>query len=123
MRISALITLIGLLFTVSNAFGDASCNPDETKDCCKGPTIVKYSDPQLPDNFLTKGETAEIVVRCAIDENGKLIGAKTIKTSRQDLEKIVMAAIEKWEFDPSLHMGEPQRATINIPFKFTVASK
>jgi TonB family protein len=77
----------------------------------------------LPENFLNKGETAEIVVRCAIDEKGELVSAKSLKSTREDLEKIVIDAIQKWEFEASTHMGKPQRATLSIPFKFTLASK
>lgn len=122
MRIPTLVFLITSLITFTGAYG-ASNSDDSAKSCCKGPTVVKFEEPKIPEDFLTKGETAEIVVRCAINEKGELIGAKTVKSTREDLEKIVMAALEKWEFDPSTHMGEPQRATLNIPFRFTVAAK
>ncbi|MDA0349408.1 MAG: TonB family protein [Verrucomicrobia bacterium] len=91
--------------------------------CCKAPTVVNYSKPEIPADMLKSGETAEIVLRCAIDEKGQLIGVKTLSTSHDKLEAVVLAAVQHWTFDASLEKGEPQRATVNIPFKFTVASK
>ena len=35
----------------------------------------------------------------------------------------VVAAVKDWKFNASLEKGESQRATIDIPFQFTVAAK
>jgi len=91
--------------------------------CCKAPTVVNYSQPEIPADLLKPGETAEIVLRCAIDDKGQLIGTKTISSSHKHLEGLVVAAVQQWTFAASLEKGEPQRATVNIPFKFTVAAK
>ena len=91
--------------------------------CCKSPTVVKYQQPEVPADLLKPGESAEIVIRCAIDRQGKLIGTKTVTSSHEQLEASVVTAIQNWTFDASLEKGEPRRATINIPFKVTLAAK
>ena len=91
--------------------------------CCKAPSVVDFAQPVIPNNLLKPGETAEITLRAAIGKDGKLIGTKTVSSTHPKIEDVVVSAVKNWTFDASLEKGEAQRATINIPFKFTVAAK
>ncbi len=123
MKITILITLASFLFSGLTVFGESDCGVATNSSCCKAPSVVKFSQPQLPKDLLKAGETAEIVIRCAIDENGKLIGTKTVSSSHRDLESVVVAAIANWEFESALEKGEKLRATVDVPFRFTVAAR
>jgi TonB family protein len=123
MKNTILITLASFLFAGLTVFGESECGVFANSECCKAPSVVKFSQPQLPSDLLKPGETAEIIIRCAIDEDGKLVGTKTISSSHQVLESIVVKAMANWEFDAALEKGEKQRATINVPFRFNVAAR
>lgn len=112
-----------IIFLFQSGLAASECGDAKVDACCKAPEVVKYSQPELPAKMLKPGESAEIVVRVAINEKGELVGTKTVSSSNKDIEAIVIAAIQEWEFEPSLLNGEARRATINIPFKFTVAAK
>ena len=116
-------TILSLLVTcLISPFGLLAEGDCETT-CCKAPEVVKYTQPELPQELLKPGETAQIVLRCAIGAKGELIGAKAVSSSHEALEEVVVAAVKNWKFDASLEKGEAQRATIDIPFQFTVAAK
>lgn len=118
MKSVSLFTLfISLVFQV--ALMGSECEVT----CCKAPSVVNFAQPDIPKDLLKPGETAEITLRAAIDEQGNLIGTKTIATTHPNIEAAVVEAVKSWTFDASLEKGEAQRATINIPFKFTVAAK
>ncbi len=118
MKSVSLLALIISLFAQATLIGS-----DCEVTCCKAPSVVNYAQPEIPQDLLKPGETVEITLRAAIDENGKLIGTKTISETHPNIEAAVVKAVKNWTFDPSLEKGEAQRATINIPFKFTVAAK
>ncbi len=86
-----------------------------------GPITAKTEQPVLPRNLLKPGESAEIVICCAIDEDGDLVNARTISTTHKELEKVVIESLEKWEFRPAMLNGKPVRSRVDIPFKFVLA--
>ena len=115
------VSIFALLITF--VFHAALTGSECEVTCCKAPSVVNFAQPDIPKDLLNPGETAEITLRAAIDEQGKLIGTKTIATTHPNIEATVIEAVKSWTFDASLEKGEAQRATINIPFKFTVATK
>ena len=119
MKKTILSILVTCLLSPFTVFAEEDC---ETA-CCAAPQVVKYNKPELPTDLLKPGESAQIILRCAISAEGELIGIKTVSSSHEALEKVVIAAVNDWKFEPSLEMGEAQRATIDIPFQFTVAAK
>ena len=121
MKLSVIPIIFSILMSPVLMFANESCGDEKT--CCSAPKVVKYVQPELPADLLKPGDSARIVVRCAIDETGKLVGARTVSASRKDVEAIVLDALKSWEFEAAKHEGEAQRSTINIPFSFTVAAK
>lgn len=119
-----LITVLSLLFFgAASAVGnsnetDHKKSPDHDK---VGPITAKAERPVLPKNLLKPGESAEIVICAAIDEDGDLVNTRTVSTTHKELEKIVMESLEKWEFRPAMLNGKPVKSRVDIPFKFVVA--
>jgi len=113
--------LILSIITAISAFSAAQA--EESKDCSIAPEVAKYVEPQLPNDVLTPGETGKVIVKCAISEDGELIGVKTLSSSHEALTEVVMQALEKWEFKAATLNGEPVRATVDIPFSFALAKK
>lgn len=119
-----LITILSLLLLGAAAAvghsneSDNKKSPDPTK---VGPVTAKAEEPVLPKNLLKPGESAEIVICAAIDEDGDLVNTRTVSTTHKELEKIVMESLEKWEFRPAMLNGKPIKSRVDIPFKFVVA--
>ena len=85
------------------------------------PVTAKAEEPVLPRSLLKPGESAEIVICAAIDENGKLVNARTVSATHKELEKVVIKSLKKWEFRPAMLDGKPIKSRVDIPFKFVVA--
>ena len=83
--------------------------------------MVKAEEPVLPRKLLKPGESAEIIIRCAIDEKGELVNVRTITTTHKELEKVVMKSLENWEFRAAMLNGKPLKSRVDIPFKFVLA--
>ena len=118
MKSVSVLALFTSLIAQATLFGS-----DCEVTCCKAPSVVNYAQPDIPQDLLKPGETVEITLLAAIDENGKLIGTKSISATHPNIEDAVITAVKNWTFEASVEKGEPQRSTINIPFKFTVAAK
>ncbi len=119
-----LIAILSLLFLgAAAAVGNAN-ERDHKKSPVQekvGPITAKTEQPVLPSNLLKPGESAEIVICCAIDEDGDLVNTRTISTTHKELEKVVIESLEKWEFHPAMLNGKPVRSRVDIPFKFVLA--
>ena len=113
---------LSLLITPAIAFGSLS-HANLTERYGSNTSVVsKYVEPVIPSEMVKAGESCEIIVRCVIDEEGNLVEAKTISTSNKHLESAVIEAVENWEFEAAKHKGQGRCSTINVPFRFTLAS-
>jgi len=113
-------------FTILTALGGSTLLGTETKaeagqDCCLAPEVAKYVEPSLPEDVLAAGETGKVVVKCAINEDGELVGIKTLASTHEELTEVVMEALKEWEFKAATLNGEPIRANVDIPFNFSLA--
>ena len=115
--------MISLMITPLISFGNLNGSIFKNDSCCIAPVVKKYIQPKIPSDVVEPGQTGEITVKCLIDDQGNLVGAKTVQSSHDKLEDAVMSALENWEFDAAVHMGEHRRSTIDVPFRFTVASR
>ena len=117
-------SVFSLLFLVAGA---AVAKPHESEEKLShdhvkvSPVPAKVEEPVLPRNLLKPGESAEIVICAAIDEKGKLVNARTVSATHEELEKVVIASLKKWEFRPAMRDGKPVKSRVDIPFKFVVA--
>ncbi len=119
-----LITVLSLLLAgVVGAVGKTPESEEKRSlDQLKvAPVTAKAEEPVLPRSLLKPGESAEIVICAAIDENGKLVNTRTVSATHKELEKIVIDSLEKWEFRPAMLDGKPIKSRVDIPFKFVVA--
>ncbi len=119
-----LITVLSFLFLGIAAAVGNSKESDHKKSLVHnmvGPITAKAEEPVLPRNLLKPGESAEIVICAAIDQDGDLVNARTISTTHKELEKIVIESLEKWEFRPAMLNGKPVKSRVDIPFKFVLA--
>ena len=119
--------LITVLFLLLASVAGAVGKPHESEekrslDQVKvAPVTAKAEEPVLPRSLLKPGESAEIVICAAIDENGKLVNTRTVSATHKELEKVVIKSLKKWEFRPAMLDGKPIKSRVDIPFKFVVA--
>lgn len=84
----------------------------------KPPTKIKDAKPVYPQVALSARVAGTVGIEATIDEEGKVIDAKVVK-SVPLLDQAALDAVRQWEYTPSLLNGKPVpvRVTVTINFK------
>ncbi len=80
------------------------------------PSIVHSVQPIYPDIARKKRIKGMVVVNIVIDETGKVIDAKVVKSTDSVLEHSAINAAMQFQFKPSYLNGKPVK--VKIPLKF-----
>lgn len=86
------------------------------------PVPVKAVAPTYPDAMKREGVSGIVTVQLVIDENGDVLEKSVAKSTRSEFEEPALAAVGRWKFKPARKAGQPVRATITLPIKFTAES-
>jgi len=86
----------------------------------QNPTPLKTPEPKYPVSLKREGVAGIVSVTCVIDENGKVISAKTVKSTRAEFEQPALDAIHNWVFKPATKDGKPVKVRVTIPFRFNL---
>jgi TonB family protein len=71
-----------------------------------------------PYALLREATTGAATVRFIIGENGKVILVDVLKTTNLEFGAAVVAAVERFEFEPALKSGRPIRSILSFEQKF-----
>ncbi len=82
------------------------------------PTPVKTVPPKYPSELKRDGISGIVAVQVVIDESGKVISTKVIKTTNADFDRWAIEAAEKWTFTPGKVGGKPVKMRLTVPFRF-----
>lgn len=83
---------------------------------------VKAVAPEYPAEMKRDNVSGVVMLKLVIDENGDVLEKSVAKSTRAEFEAPALAAVGKWKFKPARRAGEPVRATITLPIKFTAES-
>lgn len=86
------------------------------------PVPVKAVAPEYPTEMKRDHVSGVVMLKLVIDENGDVLEKVVAKSTRTEFEAPALAAVGKWKFKPARKAGEPVRATITLPIKFTAES-
>jgi len=86
------------------------------------PVPVKAVAPEYPAEMKRDNVSGVVMLKLVIDENGDVLEKSVAKSTRAEFEAPALAAVGKWKFKPARRAGEPVRATITLPIKFTAES-
>lgn len=81
------------------------------------PRRVKFVPPAYPEDAIQMGVEGAVSIEVRIDEQGKVVDAKVIK-SIPLLDQAALDAVRQWEYAPTLKDGRPIQlsATVTVAF-------
>jgi protein TonB len=93
-------------------------------DCLDPPTKPRprgaIQQPAFTSEALAAGIVGKVRVQISVDETGRVIDVKLIQGLGYGLDEAALAAARKASFEPALHCGKPERATVKLAFSFTL---
>ena len=86
----------------------------------KPPKVRNHVNPEYPALARSGEIEGIVVVKCTVDEKGKVIRVSILQTASPIFNEAALAAVRKWTFEPAEQSGNPVPATITIPLEFTL---
>ena len=84
------------------------------------PIVTKSATPKYPDMARKAEVEGTVVVMVTIDEAGNVMRAWVAESSADILNESAIAAAYKFKFTPAKQRDVPVKATISIPFRFSL---
>ena len=84
------------------------------------PIVTKSATPKYPDMARKAEVEGTVVVMVTIDEAGNVKRAWVAESSADILNESAIAAAYKFKFTPAKQRDVPVKATISIPFRFSL---
>jgi protein TonB len=92
-------------------------------DCGDPPTKPRprgaIQQPAFTQEALAAGIVGKVRVQLTVDETGRVIDVKLIQGLGYGLDEAAIAAARQASFEPALHCGKAERATVKMAFSFT----
>jgi TonB family protein len=84
------------------------------------PEVVKQVQPGYPDEAVAGKTEGTVWVNIWIDESGKVVEGKIMKSSAEVFNQAALAAAKQWTFKPAILEGKPVAVWVMVPFRFTL---
>jgi TonB family protein len=84
------------------------------------PQVLQAAEPEYPDLARSAEVEGLVVVMVTIDESGRVISAWVGQSDAEILNNSAVAAAYRFRFSPAKQRDVPVKATISIPFRFTL---
>lgn len=85
------------------------------------PQVIQSAKPKYPELARKAEVEGTVVVMVTIDETGKVIKAWIGESSAEILNEAALEAAYKFRFTPAMQRDVPVKATISIPFRFSLS--
>jgi protein TonB len=86
------------------------------------PVVKHREEPKYPELARKAEVEGTVTVMVTIDEQGNVISAWIADSSAEVLNEAALAAAYKFKFTPAKQRDVPVKATISIPFRFSLTS-
>ena len=84
----------------------------------KAPRAIRKQPPKYTEAARQERIQGLVILRLVIDETGKVTDIEVLKGLPYGLTETAIAAVERWEFEPATHQGEPVSVLYNITINF-----
>jgi TonB family protein len=84
------------------------------------PQVLQAAEPDYPDLARSAEVEGLVVVMVTIDESGRVISAWVGQSDAEILNSAAISAAYKFRFSPAKQRDVAVKATISIPFRFTL---
>ena len=76
--------------------------------------------PAYPYEARSGGRPGEVLVEFTVDESGKVLNPRVVRSSEAVFESPTLRAIAKWRFEPGRSHGKPVRFRMAVPVLFSL---
>jgi protein TonB len=84
------------------------------------PVVVQSAEPKYPELARKAEVEGTVMIMVTIDEQGNVISAWVAESSAEVLNEAAIEAAYKFKFTPAKQRDVPVKATISIPFRFSL---
>jgi TonB family protein len=111
------LSLFAALLLTTFASAD---NVNPSTGYLKNPELVAITKPAYPSFALDRRVQGRVIVNVTLDEAGKPIDAKVVKSSSIAFESAALTAALKATYKPALGLHGPVKSVVQVPFSFTI---
>jgi protein TonB len=84
------------------------------------PRTRVQTPPSYPLSLKAGGISGEVLVEFVVDERGRVINPRVLRSTHPDFEAPTLAAVAKWRFVPGTRSMAPVRFKMVVPVKFNL---
>jgi len=84
------------------------------------PRTRVQTPPSYPFSLKALGVNGEVLVEFVVDESGRVINPRVVRSSHPDFEGPTLAAVSRWRFEPGMKNGKRVRFRMSVPVKFNL---
>jgi protein TonB len=84
------------------------------------PRTRAQTPPTYPFSLKTSGVSGEVLVEFVVDEYGRVIHPRVVRSTHAEFEAPTLAALSKWMFEPGTRNRAPVRFRMVVPVKFNL---
>ena len=77
--------------------------------------------PTYPAAERNAGITGEVLVEFIVDESGRVLNPRVVRSSSAAFETSTLRAVSKWRFEPGIKNGRAVRFRMMVPVSFSLA--
>lgn len=85
------------------------------------PRARAQSPPVYPHEARQSGLTGEVLVEFTVDQDGRVMNPRIVRSSHASFEAATLAAVAKWRFEPGRKNGRAVRFRMMAPVVFGLA--
>lgn len=84
------------------------------------PVVVRSAEPKYPELARKAEVEGTVMIMVTIDESGNVLSAWVAESGAEVLNEAAVEAAYKFKFTPAKQRDVPVKATISIPFRFSL---
>ncbi|ATC65619.1 hypothetical protein CMV30_17640 [Nibricoccus aquaticus] len=84
------------------------------------PRTRVQNPPSYPFSLKSSGVSGEVLVEFVVDEHGRVINPRVLRSTHADFEAPTLSAVSKWRFEPGTRNMAPVRFKMVVPVKFSL---
>jgi protein TonB len=86
------------------------------------PRTRSQAAPVYPAAERNAGITGEVLVEFTVDESGRVLRPRVVRSTHTGFESSTLRAVEKWRFEPGKKNGKSVRFRMMVPVTFSLNS-